>query len=157
MIFKIYRMLLKTETAILVTLLLSMIVISVVQIVMRNFFTSGLIWADSFVRIAVLWLALIGAMVASRQGRHITIEVLLHLFSKRMQRAVKRLTDTFTACVCFVVAYYSFEFVKIEYEDAGLAFAFVPNWLCESIIPFAFFIIGLRYIISALFNLRHKV
>ncbi len=156
MIFKIYKLLLKTETGILVALLLSMIVISVVQIIMRNFFNSGLLWADSFVRIAVLWLTLIGAMVASREGKHITIEVLLPALSKRMQQLVKRMTDTFTALVCFLVAYYSFVFVKIEYEDAGLAFAFVPNWVAEAIIPFAFFIIGLRYLISALFDLRHS-
>ena len=155
MIYKCYKFLLKTETGILVVLLLSMIVLAVVQIIMRNFFSSGLLWVDSFVRIAVLWMALLGAMVASRKGKHITIEVFSQNLSDRMQHIIRRITDTYTAVICFVVMYYSFVLVKIEYEDAGLAFAFVPNWLCEAIIPFAFLVIGLRYMIAALFDLRH--
>jgi TRAP-type C4-dicarboxylate transport system permease small subunit len=133
-----------------------MIVLAVVQIVMRNFFTAGFLWVDSFVRIAVLWMALIGAMVASRDGKHITIEVLSQVFSEKMHGIIKRITDSFTAAVCFLVMYYSFLFVQIEYEEGGLAFAFVPNWVCESIIPFAFFIIALRYMVSAIFDLRHR-
>jgi TRAP-type C4-dicarboxylate transport system permease small subunit len=155
MIYKIYRFLLKVETGVLVTLLLSMIIMAVVQIFMRNVFTSGILWADSFVRIAVLWMALVGAMVASRSGKHIAIDVFIRTLNKKLQHIVKRITDGFTAIVCLLVMYYSFEFVKYEYEDGGLAFANIPNWLCESIIPFAFMIIGLRYLFSALFNLRH--
>lgn len=153
--FKIYNGLLKTETGILVILLLSMIVLAVVQIIMRNVFASGILWADSFVRIAVLWLTLIGAMVASRSGNHISIDALFRTLSDRLKVIVKRITDAFTALVCFVVSYYSFIFVKYEYDDGGLAFASVPNWFCESIIPIAFLIIGLRYFLSAFFNIRH--
>ncbi|MFW5444417.1 MAG: TRAP transporter small permease [Methylococcaceae bacterium] len=156
MMIKIYNFLLKTESAVLVILLLSMMVLAVVQIIMRNFFSSGILWADSFVRITVLWLALIGAMVASRSGKHIVIDVLFNTLNENKQKLVKRITDIFTATVCFIVMYYSYEFVKVEYEDGGLAFGMVPNWVCESIIPFAFLIIGLRYFFSALFNLRHS-
>ncbi|MCK5189675.1 MAG: TRAP transporter small permease subunit [Methylococcales bacterium] len=156
MIYKLYKLLLKVETGVLVTLLLSMIGIAVVQIIMRNFFTSGIIWADSFIRISVLWMALVGAMVASRSGKHISIDLVSQILSIYTQTIIKRITDMFTALVCFIVMYYSYEFVKIEYEDGGLAFESVPNWLCESIIPFAFLIIGLRYFFSAVFNLRHS-
>jgi TRAP-type C4-dicarboxylate transport system permease small subunit len=155
MINKFYNLLLKTETALLVTLLSTMIIMAVIQIIMRNFFSSGILWADSFVRIAVLWLALLGAMVVSRGGKHIAIDVLSYSVSKNTQAIIKRITDSFTAIVCFIVMAYSFEFVKLEYQDGGLAFATVPNWLCESIIPFAFLVIGLRYLFSALFNIRH--
>jgi len=155
MIYKIYRLLLKVETGVLVTLLLSMIIMAVVQIIMRNVFTSGLFWADSFVRIAVLWMALVGAMVASRSGKHIAIDVYFRTLNKKFQGIVKRITDGFTAIICLLVMFYSFEFVKFEYEDGGLAFANIPNWFCESIIPFAFLIMGLRYLFSALFNMRH--
>jgi TRAP-type C4-dicarboxylate transport system permease small subunit len=149
MINKIYQLLLKTETGILVALLISMIVMAVVQIIMRNAFSSGLLWADAFVRISVLWLAFLGAMVASRSGRHIVIDVFFQTLNEKTQQIVKRITDIFSTVVCFVATYYSFEFVKFEYEDAGLAFLNIPNWLCESIIPFAFLIIGLRYFFSA--------
>jgi TRAP-type C4-dicarboxylate transport system permease small subunit len=146
--------LLKVETGILVSLLLSMIIMAVVQIVMRNLFSSGIIWADSFVRITVLWLTLVGAMVASRNGKHIAIDGLLQTLNEDLQLWVRRFTDTFAAIVCLVVMYFSFVFVRLEYEDGGLAFENIPVWLCESIIPFAFLVIGLRYLISAIFNIR---
>lgn len=155
MINKIYKLLLKAETGLLATLLLAMIIMAVVQIFMRNFFSSGIIWADAFTRISVLWIALVGAMVVSRSGKHIAIDALFRTLSEKIQTWAKRLTDAFTAGVCLIVSYYSFLFVRLEYEEAGLAFANIPNWLCESIIPVAFLIIGLRYLFSALLNLRH--
>ena len=134
MIYKIYKFLLKVETGVLVTLLFSMIIMAVVQIIMRNVFTSGLLWADAYVRIAVLWMAFVGAMVASRSGKHIAIDVFIRTLNKKLQHIIKRITDAFTAIVCLLIMYYSFELVKFEYEDGGLAFANIPNWLCESII-----------------------
>ena len=112
MIYKIYKLLLKVETGVLVTLLLSMIIMAVVQIIMRNVFTSGLLWADAYVRIAVLWMALVGAMVASRSGKHIAIDVLIRTLNKKLQHIIRRITDAFTAIVCLLIMYYSFEFVK---------------------------------------------
>ncbi len=152
MINKIYQLLLKTETGILIALLISLIVMAVVQIIMRNVFSSGLLWADAFVRISVLWLAFVGAMVASRSGRHIVIDAFFQTLNEKTQQIVQRITDIFSAVVCFVASYYSVEFVKYEYENAGLAFANIPNWFCQSIIPFAFLIIGVRYFFSAIYK-----
>lgn len=151
---KLHRLLLKTETGILIALLLAMVVITVVQIFLRNFFEFGVIWVESFVRITVLWLAMIGAMIASRSRQHIAIDAFIINFSKRRQKQFRRVTDAFTAIVCYIVTYYSFEFVRYEYQDGGMAFASVPNWLCESVIPVAFFIIAGRYLLMAIFGLE---
>ena len=48
---KLYQVLLKTETGLLVGLLSMMIVVAVIQIVMRNFWGAGLLWAESLLRI----------------------------------------------------------------------------------------------------------
>ncbi|MDP6265026.1 MAG: TRAP transporter small permease subunit, partial [Pseudomonadales bacterium] len=64
------------EDSALVISLLTMMTVAVVQIALRNFFDSGMFWADSFVRILVLWVALLGAMVATRENNHIKIDVL---------------------------------------------------------------------------------
>lgn len=154
-LFKIYKQLLKAETALLVVLLLFMITMAVVQIVMRNFFTSGIIWGDSFLRIIVLWLALVGAMVASRSGKHIAIDVFIHYLNEKQRRFARRITDVFTASICFIMMYYSYAFVIMEYQDQGIAFASVPSWVCEAIIPFAFLMIGLRYFCSAFLKKRN--
>jgi TRAP-type C4-dicarboxylate transport system permease small subunit len=53
-----------------------MISLAFAQIVLRNGFDGGIVWADSLLRIMVLWIALIGAVVASRDQRHINIDLI---------------------------------------------------------------------------------
>ncbi len=153
---KIHRLWLKSETFVLVLLFLSLIVIAVAQIVMRNIFSSGIIWAESYVRVSVLWLAMIGAMIASRDGRHICIDAMVRKFPRSVQQVARRITALFTAIICLVITWYSLEFIVQEYQYGGIAFAFVPNWVCEAIIPFAFIVIAVRYLVVALRSVTHQ-
>jgi TRAP-type C4-dicarboxylate transport system permease small subunit len=54
----------RVETVLLSVLLLGCIGIAAAQIVLRNVFSYSLYWADEWIRLAVLWLAMIGAMAA---------------------------------------------------------------------------------------------
>ena len=55
----------RLEEGILTLLLVSMIILSFTQIVLRNLFETGLIWIDPLVRQMLLWITLAGAMVAT--------------------------------------------------------------------------------------------
>ncbi len=144
----------RLEDAVLVGLLALMIGMSVTQIFLRNLFETGIIWSDVLVRILVLWVGLVGAMVASRQGNHITIDLLDRYLPAEAKRVVNFVVELFTALICMVAVYYSLLFVQMEFHDGGMAFAQVPVWLCEAIIPFAFAVIGLRYFILSFVNLK---
>jgi TRAP-type C4-dicarboxylate transport system permease small subunit len=150
---RIHSTLVQMENWILVFTLFSMILIAVMQILLRNFFGFGIIWAETLVRVLVLWTALIGAMVATRQSKHINIDILTRFVSDKGRSVINALANLFTAIVCLVVAYYSVIFVLLEYEDGSPAFANVPNWVCEAIIPFAFAIMGGRYLIAFVANI----
>lgn len=142
------------EDSILVGLLLLMIFLAVLQIFLRNFFGGGIVWSEVLVRVLVLWVGLIGAMVASRQGNHINIDIMNRYLSGRAKFIVQFVIELFTALICIVVAYYSLEFVQIEFAYGSESFAKVPTWLCESIIPFAFMVISLRYFLLCFINLK---
>lgn len=135
----------KTEDFILVSLLLTMISMAVLQIFLRNFFDSGIVWGDAMVRILVLWIGLIGAMAASRTDNHISIDII----SRYLPLGIKRFTSLavyiFTAAVTAAMAFYSARFVAMEKADQLIAFANVPAWICQLIIPVAFTVICLRY------------
>ncbi len=135
----------RLEDTILVGLLLLMILMASLQIFLRNFFDGGIIWGDSLVRILVLWVGLLGAMVASRKDDHIKIDFLLRYITERFKPAVHILTDLFTAIVCAILVFYGYRFVKFEFIDDVPAFSMVPVWLCEAIIPISFAIIAIRY------------
>lgn len=136
----------KIEDGILIGLLLLMISMAVLQIFLRNFFDSGILWGDPLIRILVLWIGLIGAMVASRTNNHISIDVISRYLPGPIKNLTNLILSIFTAMVCAVMAYFGLGLVIMERQDGLLAFANIPAWVCESIIPVAFAIISLRYI-----------
>jgi TRAP-type C4-dicarboxylate transport system permease small subunit len=148
------RVLQKFEDAVLVGLLLVMIFMAVLQIFLRNFFDSGIVWGDSLVRILVLWIGLMGAMVASRTDNHISIDILSRYLPSRIKRFTTLLTHLFTAGITALMAWVSLSFVRMEMADNLIAFAGVPAWICESIIPIAFLVISIRY---TLFSIDHLI
>ena len=125
--------------------------LSIVQIWLRNVHSSGLVWGDSALRVAVFWLAMVGAMIATRNGSHIAIDAITHYVSPQWQRRLAAFTGLAAAAVCLLAAWHSYLFVRDEYEYGGMAFGSVPAWLCEAIMPLAFAIIGLRLLWQVFF------
>ncbi|MDH5660277.1 MAG: TRAP transporter small permease [Gammaproteobacteria bacterium] len=146
-ILRTYNALLATETFLLLFFLLTAILLACAQILLRNFFDSGIFWADSALRVLVLWIGMIGAMFATRKKKHIRIDILSRYLPHKLRHNLWRVNEMLTAIVCGIVAYYSIEFVKYEYADGVIAFANVPVWLCETIIPIAFIVMTLRYLV----------
>lgn len=142
---RLYRLFLKFESSLLVVILTITILLAVFQIFLRNIMHSGIADADTFVRVMVLWLGLVGAMIASREHRHIKIDVLTRRMSPAWRQVISHITNAFAAIICGIIAWYSLQFVLFEYEDGLIAFAGIPAWVAESIIPFAFTVMALRY------------
>jgi TRAP-type C4-dicarboxylate transport system permease small subunit len=142
----------RLEDGVLVGLLLLLIGLAVLQIILRNLFDSGILWGDFLVRILLIWIGLVGAMVASRQGNHINIDLVTRYLPPRVKCTVNVIVELFTAMLCVVVAYYSLMFVQMEFAYGDSAFAQVPVWLCQTIIPFSFTVIALRYFLLSFTN-----
>lgn len=154
---RLRRAVLLIEDVILVSVLSAMIGFAVLQIVLRNFFDIGIVWADPLVRVLVLWVGLIGAMVAARLDRHIVISALARSLSPRWKAASRALTDGTTALVCAVIAVEAAHFVYRDYAAGALAFAGVPAWVCETIVPFAFAVLAGRYLLFTVERVRALV
>lgn len=142
------------EDGVLVVLLATMIGLAISQILLRNLFGGGLAWADPLLRILVLWVGLAGAMVATREDRHIAIDALTRWLSPRMQLLARVIVDVFTALVCALIAWHAARFVYMDYEAQTIAFAAVPSWVCELILPIGFGVIALRYCVFAVVHTR---
>jgi TRAP-type C4-dicarboxylate transport system permease small subunit len=136
----------RIEDVWLALLLGALVVLAPLQIVLRNLFDSGLVWLDPFLRVLVLWVALFGALAASRQDKQIAIDVASRFLTPRVRAAVGALTHTFTVVVCAVLALHSARFVLSERSFGGVAFAGVPSWVCELALPIAFALIALRHV-----------
>jgi TRAP-type C4-dicarboxylate transport system permease small subunit len=141
------------EDAVLVLLLSAMIALAFGQIVLRNFFDSGVIWGDEALRLMVLWVALAGAVAASRADKHIAIDVLSRFLPPVGQRVARIITNSFTAAVCAVVAWHAMQFVMqaFEYEDELLGG--LPAWWFQSVMPVAFALMSWRYFVFVVVDL----
>jgi TRAP-type C4-dicarboxylate transport system permease small subunit len=139
----------RIEDGVLALLLVSLIVIAGGQILLRNVFSTGLSWTDEMLRILVLWLAMAGAVAASRGDRHISIDLLSRLLPPSWIRYMIALTSLFTAGVCLILSYQSWVFVSASREFEDLLLGGLPAWPFQIILPIAFALITVRYLIFA--------
>ena len=87
------------ETLLLVLVLGTMILVAATQIVLRNFWGTGFDWADEALRIMVLWVTMLGAVAASREGRHVSIDALSRYLPSVAMPWIRILVDAFAALV----------------------------------------------------------
>ena len=150
----------RAEDALLALLLTTMILLASTPLLLRNFFDSGFVWIDPILRVMVLWLGLIGATVATRNNKHIRIDLLSKYFDRTTHRLIQSLVGQVSAWTCLVVAWFGFSWVYLDYQDAMTSFAGIPAWMLEVVIPASFTLIGLRYLIMSVcwgqLYLRHR-
>lgn len=138
----------RLERLLLISILLSMISLAVLQIVLRNIFEMSLFWIDPFNRLLVLWLAVLGAMVATRERQHISIDVLRHYADRSWFTMLGRITSIVSALMCGVMAFHSARFVYDEYVFQTTTFSDLPAWPFELIMPVGFAVMALRFAIA---------
>ena len=131
------------ENALLVLLLSAMMLLAVGQIVLRIFFNSGLLWADEFLKILVLWIALVASVAAARSRRHLRIDVLSRYVPQRYARVPELLVDLFTAGICGLIAWHSLQFILLSMGDTVLVD--IPSWIVQGILPLAFLLMCYRF------------
>jgi TRAP-type C4-dicarboxylate transport system permease small subunit len=144
----------RLEDGVLALLLLAMIVLASTQIFLRNFFDATVAWGDPLLRIMVLWVGLLGALAASRSNQQITVDVLSRLLRGRLHGIAQALACVFTSGVCGLLAYHAGRMVASDREAGVVAVAGLPAWPFQLVLPFAFGLIALRYLIQTLIHLR---
>ncbi|GMR07770.1 MAG: C4-dicarboxylate TRAP transporter small permease protein DctQ [Gammaproteobacteria bacterium] len=154
---RLFQYTLTVEDGLLVIMLSTMIVVASVQILLRNVWGTGLGWADPLLRILVLWVALLGAMVATRENNHITIDILSRYLPRRGKQLSQLITNLFTSIVCGILAFHSARFVIQDYAAEVSAFYAIPAWLFELIIPIGFAVICLRFALHFIAVLRGQL
>jgi TRAP-type C4-dicarboxylate transport system permease small subunit len=135
----------------LITILLSlMITIAFLQIVLRNIFATGISWADPLVRNLVLWVGFVGAAIATREGKHITIDVLPHWVPQQVKAIIGVIIQLFAAFICGLLTFASVKFVRNEALMGSITFLGIPAWVPQLILPITFGIMALRFFLLAL-------
>ncbi len=141
------------ENSALVLLLGSMMLLAVLQIALRIFFSFGFVWADELIKLFVLWIALIASIAAARSDRHLRIDILSHFVAEKYARIPRIIVDIFAAFMCAVLAWQSWRYVQltIEFEDTVLVD--LPAWVAYGLLPLSFALMAYRFLLSSGSNL----
>lgn len=137
----------KLEDWFLISMLFAMVVLAVAQIFYRNIFGAGVVWIDPLLRTLVLWVAIAGAVVATRTDNHIRIDFFTRYFSTKIFNYFQRIVYAFCVFICGLISWHAVKFVQMDYEYGTIAFADVPAWVTELIIPVGFFMMAMRYVL----------
>lgn len=148
----------RAEGGLLAGLLLTMLFFGFLQVVLRNFFQTGIFGADLLLRQGLLWLGLLGASLAARgAGRHIEIDILSKAVPPLWAGRARRAADAFAAFICALLARASFLFIAEEWEAGSLIAGYFPAWMFQSILPIGFALMAIRFMAAAITGRPDKV
>ncbi len=135
----------RVEQTLLVTFLGFMIILAFLQIVLRNFFFTGLDWGDSLLRNLVLWVGFVGATLATKEGKHINIDIISRWMPSLGKHIVTFFTHLFSFFICCALTYAALKFIKNEFEMGNRTFLNIPAWIPEMILPITFSLMTFRF------------
>ena len=143
------RWLVRVEKAGIVLALSAMVGLSFLQVILRLFFSTSLLWADIFLRHLVLWAGLLGACVAASQEEHFAIDVLKKLLPAKLLRPLSFLTNALAAAILFILARAAWSYFKDDFRMGSVLFSLgsvqVPSAWMTVIFPAGFFLLSVHF------------
>jgi TRAP-type C4-dicarboxylate transport system permease small subunit len=122
-----------------------MISLAFLQIVLRNFFFTGLDWGDALLRNLVLWVGFVGATLATKEGKHINIDIVSRWLPSLGKNIATLMTHLFSFFICCALTYAALKFIKNEVEMGNRTFLNIPAWIPEMILPMTFILMTFRF------------
>ena len=113
--------LVRGENALSALALLLMAVLPVLEMGLRFFFKTGIKGSDKYVECLTLWVGFLGAMVASREKRHLALATGADKLPGVWKRVAGTFAATASAAVCAGLAWASKNLVQAEMEAAALS------------------------------------
>jgi len=125
---RVRRWLDHAESAFILGLLALLLGLSFVQVLLR-LSQGGLPWADVLGRHLVLWLGMMGMVLAAARGRHIRIDVLGRILPERLARLTGMGLDALSVWICLRLAAAAQHFAAQSREFGDLVDPVAwPHW-----------------------------
>jgi len=126
-----------------------MVLLLLLEIVLRKGFHTGLGGSSAIVQHLVLIVGLMGAAIAAREGRLLTLSTVPMLLKGRWKSAAAIFSSAVAATVSLFLCFAGIEFVKAEREGGNLLAYGVKVWTVQCILPVAFALITWRLLRSS--------
>ncbi len=140
----------RIETGLIVVFLSSMMILAFLQIFLRNVFMTGFAWGDMLLRNLVLWIGFIGATLATREGKHINIDIISRSLSPSVRGWVECVIHLFSLLICGLLTYASIKFIRNEFQMGTPTLLGIPIWILEAILPLTFGLMAFRFALRSI-------
>jgi len=126
-----------------VILLLWMICLGMTTLLMRWMSLQPPVWLDLQLRQMVLWVGLLGGILAAANDRHIRIDILDHYLNESLKNKVKIIINSIAGIGSLFLSWLAVIFVNSEKSYGrqleGFLFGLmISEWLTEMILPISF-------------------
>ncbi|MCK5799582.1 MAG: TRAP transporter small permease [Deltaproteobacteria bacterium] len=160
---KIDHALVKIEEVLLALLLVSLVVLAAVQVLLRNVWSTSIDWADLTLQNATVLIGLIGAAVATSEGRHLNIDVFGRRLEGRKSFTLRVVIGIFAVMICAFLTGGGWDTFTANYAPwkanlpegwsvakmlrQELAEGSFPQWLSQVLLPIGFGLIGVHFVL----------
>ena len=96
-----------------------------------------------------LWLAFLGGLLATRDGKHLTLSTAEAIGHAKMRDAARLFSSSVAAAICAVLAYSAWGVMSVDREQGVMLAIGIPVWVSEAIMPVALSLIALRLALGA--------
>lgn len=126
---------------------------------------NGLVWSQTLGLVLMLWVGVIGASMATRERRHLALDLGSKLWPKKMLPAVQGVGNVVTSVFCVVMAVLACFSLRSHYGDwsdtegAGGVFVGlpIPKWAAFVGIPLGFGLMAVRFAAQSIESFRGKL
>jgi TRAP-type C4-dicarboxylate transport system permease small subunit len=117
-------------------------------------FPAGLTWAQPLGLVLTLWVAYLGASMATKDNLHLRVEVVQHAMPDKLRRMTGLLSGALTAVFCLVLAYIGYRYVLVRYDEwvssDGLGSLHdglpIPYFASFTVVPLAYVLMAVRFV-----------
>jgi C4-dicarboxylate transporter DctM subunit len=129
-------------------LLLGLAILILLEVGARLFFATGIPFSSDYIPHITLWIAFMGAMIATREKNHLSLTMGTNLVKGKLKDIIQATVTVICVAVSTIFFIASIVFLVLAF-DSDKMIGMIPWKLVTSIIPAGFFIIMVRFIINS--------
>jgi tripartite ATP-independent transporter DctM subunit len=132
------------ENGLMVLALGLMLILPLAESILRRFFGIGIVGSAIFVQHLVLYVGMLGSVIAARRGRLLSISFVTNYLKDGWKTAATVYANSFAVVIACYLVIASIQFIIAKYTGGDTLIQGVPLWPILLILPFGFALVAGR-------------
>jgi C4-dicarboxylate transporter DctQ subunit len=128
-----------------------------VNIILRQFFSSGLEWAEEYMRYAVIWVTFIGCAICAEDDLHVGIDIIFQISPPKVKKILKIICMSLSTVFCVMFVQFSIRNTALLYNTMQRSpVMLLPMWIIYVSMPLGSMLSALQYGMKTIFSVLKK-